>query len=96
MKGYLKMNKTELIEVAAAESGLKKKDIEVAYNAIFGAIEKELIAGNKVMLAGFGTFKVKDRAERPGRNPKTLEEITIPASKAASFTASKTLKDALK
>ena len=48
------------------------------------------------MLAGFGTFKVKDRAARPGRNPKTKEEIVIPASKAAVFTASKTLKDALK
>lgn len=90
------MNKTELVEIIAAEAGLKRKDAEAAYNAFIGAIEKELAAGNKIMLAGFGTFKVKERAERPGRNPKTLEEITIPASKAAVFTPSKNLKDALK
>ncbi|HBL83899.1 MAG: DNA-binding protein [Clostridiales bacterium GWF2_38_85] len=90
------MNKTDLVDVIASEAGLKKKDAEAAYNALFGAVEKELVSGGKVMLAGFGTFKVKERAERPGRNPKTLEEITIPASKAAVFTPSKNLKDALK
>lgn len=89
------MNKNELLDVMAAEAGIKKKEAEAAYNALFAAIEKELKNGGKVTLAGFGTFKVKERAERPGRNPKTLEEITIPASKAAVFSASKVLKEAL-
>lgn len=89
------MNKTKLIEAIAEQTGLKKKDAEAAYNAFIGTIENELVEGNKVTLAGFGTFRVKQRAERLGRNPKTLEEITIPASRAASFTASKNLKEAL-
>ncbi|MBR4951181.1 MAG: HU family DNA-binding protein [Clostridia bacterium] len=89
------MNKSTLIEAVAANANLKKKDAEAAVNAMFKAIENELAAGGKVQIAGFGSFKVKERAERTGRNPKTKAEITIPASKAPAFTAGKDLKDAV-
>ena len=75
------MNKTDLVEVVAAQANLKKKDAEAAVNAVFAAIQKDLEEGGKVQIAGFGSFKVKERSARVGRNPKTLEEIKIPASK---------------
>ena len=87
------MNKTQLIEVVARESGLKKKDAETAVNTVLGAIENALVDGEKVQIAGFGTFEVKERAERIGRNPATRETITIPASKHPAFTAGKALKE---
>ena len=89
------MTKTDLVNVVVAESGLKKKDAEAAVSAVFGAITNALKDGDKVQIIGFGTFEVKDTAQREGRNPKTGEAITIEASKRPSFTASKVLKDAV-
>ena len=89
------MNKTDLVNVVAAETNLNKKQSEAAVNATLAAIANALKAGDKVQLIGFGTFDVKATAEREGRNPKTGEAIKIPASKKVSFTASKVLKDSL-
>ena len=88
-----KMNKTQLIDVVARESELTKKKAEIAVNAVLSAIENALADGEKVQIAGFGTFEVKERAERVGRNPATRETITIPASKHPAFTAGKALKE---
>lgn len=90
------MNKTQLIDVVATKTGLKKKEAEAAVNAMTEAIEETLKAGDKVQLIGFGTFEVKERAARQGHNPKTGEAITIAASKHPAFTAGKALKDAIK
>ena len=87
------MNKTDLINVVAAEAGLSKKDAEAAVNATLAAIAGALKNGDKVQLIGFGTFEVKDVAAREGRNPKTGAAITIEASKRPGFSASKALKD---
>ena len=89
------MNKTELIDQIAEKSGLTKKDSEAALNATIEAITSALAGGDKISLVGFGTFEVKERAARIGRNPKTKEEIQIPASKAPAFKAGKQLKDAV-
>jgi len=90
------MNKTDLIASVAEISGFTKKDSEVAVNAFVAAIEQGLKKGEKIALVGFGTFDVKTRAARIGRNPRTKEEIKIPASKLPSFKAGKALKDAIK
>jgi DNA-binding protein HU-beta len=87
------MNKTELIEIVAKEANLKKKDADAAVTAVLYAIEKALIDGDKVQLIGFGTFEVKGRAAKSGRNPATGEAIQIAASKQIKFSAGKTLKD---
>ena len=87
------MNKTELINVVAEATDLKKKDAEAAVNAVFAAIADALKAGDKVQLIGFGTFEVKEVAAREGRNPKTGETIKIAAAKKPAFSASKVLKD---
>ncbi|NLM09375.1 MAG: HU family DNA-binding protein [Clostridiaceae bacterium] len=87
------MNKSELVNAIAAKSGLSKKNSEAALNAMISSVEEALVAGEKVVLVGFGTFEVKQRAERKGRNPQTKEEIIIPASKAPVFKAGKGLKD---
>ncbi len=87
------MNKTDLINVVAAEAEISKKDAEAAVNATINAITNALKAGDKVQLIGFGTFEVKEVAAREGRNPKTGESITIAASKKPAFSASKVLKD---
>jgi len=87
------MNKTELVNAIAAKSGLSKKNSEAALNALISSVEDALVAGEKVVLVGFGTFEVKTRAERKGRNPQTKQEIIIPASKAPVFKAGKGLKD---
>ena len=89
------MNKAELIEVIAQKTDLSKKDSEKALNAAVEAITAALKDGDKVSLVGFGTFETKARAERIGRNPKTKEEITIPASRIPGFKAGKALKDAV-
>ena len=89
------MNKAELIEAVAAKSALSKKDAEAAVNATVEAIKEALKAGDKVQLVGFGAFEVKTRAARQGRNPRTKETITIPASKSPVFKAGKALKDAV-
>ena len=87
------MNKTNIIEVVANETGLSKKDVDAVVSATFAAIASALKDGDKVAIAGFGSFEVKESAEREGRNPKTGETITIPAAKKPSFSASKALKD---
>ena len=90
------MTKTQIIDVVAQKTGLKKKDADAAVNACLAAIEESLVSGDKVQIVGFGTFEVKQRAERSGRNPATKEAIVIPASKRVSFTAGKALKDSVK
>ena len=89
------MNKAELITAAAEKAGLSKKDTEAAVNAVVDVIAAALAEGDKVQLVGFGAFEVKTRAERIGRNPKTKEEIKIPASKVPVFKPGKALKDAV-
>lgn len=89
------MNKAELITVLTEKTGLAKKDNEKVLNALVEAITEQLQNGDKISLVGFGTFEVKERAERKGRNPKTMEELIIPASKAPTFKAGKALKDAV-
>ena len=90
------MNKTQLIEVVAAKTGLKKKEADAAVAAVFGAIEEALAAGEKVQLIGFGTFEVRERAAKEGRNPKTGETIKLAASKVPAFKAGAALKNAVK
>lgn len=89
------MNKTELIAAVAEKAELSKKDAEAAVTAAIDAITAALAEGEKVQLVGFGSFEVKSRAERTGRNPQTGEVIPIPASKAPVFKAGKALKDAV-
>ncbi len=89
------MNKAELINAVAAKTGLSKKDSEKAINATFDTVTAALEAGEKVQLVGFGVFDVKERAARVGRNPKTKEEIEIPASRVPTFKAGKALKDSV-
>jgi len=89
------MNKTQVIEAVAKEANLKKKDAEAAVNAFMNTIEAALKAGEKVQLVGFGTFEVKARAERQGRNPLTGKTMTIAASKHPAFSAGKALKESV-
>lgn len=89
------MNKTELVAAAAEKSGLSKKDSEAVINAMLDVLSEALAAGDKIQLVGFGAFEVKERAERIGRNPKTKEAITIPASAVPVFKPGKALKDAV-
>ena len=89
------MNKTDLIAAVAQSAGLTKKDTERVVNAAIDAITASLVKGEKVQISGFGTFGVKERQARVGRNPQTKEAIEIPASKAPAFKPTKTLKDAV-
>ena len=89
------MNKTELVANVAEKAGLTKKDAEKALGAVIESIEEALVEGDKVQLIGFGTFEVKDRAARTGRNPQTGKEIEIAASRNPVFKAGKALKDAV-
>lgn len=89
------MNKTELINAMAERTNLSKKDCEAALNAMMDTVTDALAKGDKVQLVGFGSFEVKERAAHEGRNPQTMETITIPASKAPAFKAGKALKDAV-
>ena len=88
-----KKNKAELVAAVAEKTALSKKDSEKAVNAAFEAITAALVGGDKVQLVGFGAFEVKERNARVGRNPKTKEEIQIPASRVPVFKAGKALKD---
>lgn len=90
------MNKTELVKVVAEKANLSKKDAEAAVNATVAAITDALKADDKVALIGFGTFEVRARAARTGKNPQTGATIKIPATKVPAFKAGKALKDALK
>ncbi|HJH62724.1 MAG TPA: HU family DNA-binding protein [Firmicutes bacterium] len=87
------MNKAELINAAAEKAGLSKKDTEAAISAAIDVITAALCEGEKVQLVGFGSFETKSRAARIGRNPRTKEQINIPASKIPVFKAGKALKD---
>lgn len=87
------MNKAELIAAIAAKTGETKKTAEKLVNAFVETVTEALTEGDKVQLVGFGSFEVRKRAARKGRNPQTKEEIKIPASKAPVFKAGKALKD---
>jgi DNA-binding protein HU-beta len=89
------LNKTELVSQVAVTAGMTKKDVEKVVNAFFETVEGALKSGDKVQLIGFGTFEVRDRQARKGRNPQTGEEINIPATKVPAFKAGKALKDVL-
>ncbi len=87
------MNKAELIAAVAAKTELSQKDAGKALAAILDEIQGALKAGDKVQLVGFGSFEVRHKAARKGRNPQTKKEITIPASKSPAFKAGKAFKD---
>ena len=89
------MNKTELVASVAEATSLSKKDAENSVSAVIASITKSLTEGEKVQIAGFGTFEVRERSERIGRDPRTSEEIIIPASKTPAFKAGKALKDSV-
>ncbi|WGM03593.1 HU family DNA-binding protein [Arsenophonus nasoniae] len=90
------MNKTEVINQIAEKAGLTKKDSEKALNALIETVTEALKAGDEVQLVGFGSFQVKQRAAREGRNPQTGKVIQIAAANVPSFKAGKTLKEAVK
>ncbi len=89
------MNKSQLADAAAGKSGLSKGDTSKALDAVLDSITEALQGGDKVSLTGFGTFEVRDRAARTGRNPQTGAEMQVPASKAPAFKAGKRFKDAV-
>jgi len=89
------MTKTELISKVAEKAGLSKKDAEKASAAVIDSIVEALSTGDKVQIVGFGTFEVHHRPERVGHNPRTKEEITIPASDYPAFKPGKSFKDAV-
>ena len=89
------MNKAELIASMAEKCELTKKDTEKALKAFMDTVQESLSSGEKVQLVGFGTFEVRQRAARIGRNPRTKEEIKIPASKAPVFKPGKDLKESV-
>ena len=89
------MNKADLIDMVASKADLSKTDAASAVEAVIDGITSTLRQGDSVTLVGFGTFSVSDRAARTGRNPRTGDVITIPASKSPKFKAGKALKDAL-
>ena len=87
------MNKQELVSAIAEQANLTKKDAEAALKAFVDSVEASLKKGEKVQLVGFGTFEVRERAARVGRNPRTNEEMQIAAAKVPTFKAGKALKD---
>ena len=89
------MTKTELISVVAEKTGFSKKDADKAVAAVLDSMSEALAGGEKIQLVGFGTFEVRDRAAREGKNPATGEKITIAATKVPAFKAGKALKDAV-
>jgi len=90
------MNKQEMILAVSIKGEMSKKDAEKAIITVFGVIEDTLVRKEKVQLVGFGTFEVRDRAERTGRNPQTKETMIIPATQTPGFKAGKNLKDKIK
>ena len=89
------MNKSELAASIAEKANLSKKDAEAAVVAFIASVEDALKAGEKIQLVGFGTFEVRERSERQGRNPQTGKTVTIPASKVPAFKAGKSFKEAI-
>ncbi|WP_201780458.1 MULTISPECIES: HU family DNA-binding protein [Lactobacillus] len=97
-KRFLKMasvNKAELVKEIAEKTEMKKKDAEAVLESVISTIQDELVKGNKVQLIGFGTFEVRHRAARKGRNPQTGKEITIPATQVPAFKPGKALKESV-
>ncbi|MBQ9308545.1 MAG: HU family DNA-binding protein [Clostridia bacterium] len=90
------MNKTELIAALADRTGVQKRDAEKSINAFVDIVTESLVNGDKVQLVGFGSFEIKERAARTARNPRTGEELAVPASKAPVFKPGKALKEAVK
>ena len=90
------MNKTELVNSVAEAAELSKKDAAKAVESVFETIQEALAKGDKVQLIGFGNFEVRERAALKGRNPQTVQEIHIDASKVPAFKPGKALKDAIK
>ena len=90
------MNKSELVAIVADSANLTKKEAENVIDTFLDAIADALVEGDKVVLSGFGTFEVRERASRSGLNPRTGEEILIPAQKTPAFKAGKILKDRVK
>ena len=89
------MNKAELVYAITQKTEMSKKDVDLVVTATFEVIKEALKEGEKISLVGFGTFAVKERAARTGKNPATGEEIEIAACKVPTFAAGKTLKDAI-
>ena len=89
-------NKADLVEKVAEKTNLTKKDVTATVEALFETIQETLAEGERVQVIGFGTFEVRDRAARKGRNPQTGEEIQIDATKVPGFKAGKQLKEAVK
>ena len=89
------MNKTELVNALAERTGLSKKSAEEVLNTTLEIVTETLADGEKVQLVGFGSFEVRERAARMGRNPRTREEVPIPASRAVQFKSGKVLKNAV-
>lgn len=89
------MNKKELVDMVSEQRNLTKKDAEILVDTVFDAITQKVIEGDKVLISGFGTFKVNDRKARKGISPKTQQEMIIPASKTVTFKPSNRLKDAM-
>ncbi|AXY11430.1 HU family DNA-binding protein (plasmid) [Bacillus thuringiensis LM1212] len=90
------MNKTELIKQVAQEANLTQKDATASVQAVLNQITQALVKGDSVQLIGFGTFEVRERSARTGRNPQTGEEMFIPGGKTPAFKAGKSLKEAVK
>ncbi|MEG0592574.1 MAG: HU family DNA-binding protein [Coprobacillus sp.] len=89
------MNKKELIDVVSLKKDLTKKEAEALVDTVFDTMIESILEGDKVLISGFGTFKVNSRKERKGVSPKTKEAMVIPASKTVSFKPSNRLKDAM-
>ena len=89
------MTKSNLISIVAESAGLTKKDTEKVVSGFLSAVTDALVSGDKVQIVGFGTFEVRDRKEREGRNPANGEPMTIPASRVPAFKAGKSLKEAV-
>ena len=87
------MTKSQWIEKTAKQTGMSKKDLTAAYEALFNVFEETLTAGESVQITGFGTFAVREKAAYTARNPKTGEPVAIPASRRVVFLPGKTLKD---
>ncbi|NLB74192.1 MAG: HU family DNA-binding protein [Firmicutes bacterium] len=87
------MNKTDLVNNVALRTGAKKKDVDMIIGTALDAIGDALASGERVQLTGFGSFEVRERAERVGRNPRTRKEILIPACRVPAFKAGKALKE---
>jgi DNA-binding protein HU-beta len=89
------MTKVDLVAQVAANTDMTKKDADKAVNAVFEAMSKALAEGEKISVSGFGTFEVRERAERQGTNPRTGERMTIEATRSVAFKQGKALKESL-